>query len=275
MRHKLTTFIVRNPPVKIKKGKNKNTGDAAGGVGGGGNDHATEHDESAENGGAESDDELTKKIKAEAKDLNKEAALAKEDWSADTSPEAVKQRVKALENSLAATVLGGGDDDGSEDDANSPYAQLGRWITENEDEDAIAHSLAIYKKAEELGIEKKHKTVLVVVQALFTESIVNEVEKYAGLLAKMVTSEKHQKSLLGGIERFVGLTHPDLLPAVPKILMALYQKDLLDEEVVTQWGTHVSKKYVDKEISKKVRKASEPFLKWLQEADDDDDGDDE
>jgi translation initiation factor 5 len=77
----------------------------------------------------------------------------------------------------------------------------------------------------------------------------------------MVTSEKHQKSLLGGIERFVGLTHPDLLPMVPKILMALYQKDLLDEEVVTQWGTHVSKKYVDKEISKKVRKASEPFLK--------------
>lgn len=79
----------------------------------------------------------------------------------------------------------------------------------------------------------------------------------------MVTSEKHQKSLLGGIERIVGLTHPDLLPMVPKILMALYQKDLLDEEVVTQWGTHVSKKYVDKEISKKVRKASEPFLKVL------------
>lgn len=43
--------------------------------------------------------------------------------------------------------------------------------------------------------------------------------------------------------------------------MAFYQIDLLDEEVVTQWGTHVSKKYVDKDTSKKVRKASEPFLK--------------
>jgi len=89
----------------------------------------------------------------------------------------------------------------------------------------------------------------------------------------MVTSEKHQKSLLGGIERLVGLTHPELIPAVPKILMALYQDDILDEDVVIQWGTHVSKKYVDKETSKRVRKASEPFLKWLEEADDDSEDD--
>ena len=53
--------------------------------------------------------------------------------------------------------------------------------------------------------------------------------------------------------------------------MALYQNDILEEDVVTQWGTHVSKKYVDKETSKKVRKASEPFLKWLEEAEDDSD----
>jgi translation initiation factor 5 len=77
----------------------------------------------------------------------------------------------------------------------------------------------------------------------------------------MVTSERHQKALLGGIERLVGIAYPEVLPAVPKILMELYQTDVIEEEVVTQWGTHVSKKYVDKETSKKVRKASEPFLK--------------
>ena len=77
----------------------------------------------------------------------------------------------------------------------------------------------------------------------------------------MNTSEKHQKALLGGLERFIGVDHPELIPAVPKILMAFYQADALEEEVIKQWGTHVSKKYVDKETSKKVRKASEPFLK--------------
>lgn len=50
------------------------------------------------------------------------------------------------------------------------------------------------------------------------------------------------------------------MPAVPKILMAFYQADVLDEDVVKTWGTHVSKKYVDKETSKMVRKASQPFL---------------
>lgn len=89
----------------------------------------------------------------------------------------------------------------------------------------------------------------------------------------MVTSEKHQKSLLGGLERLVGLIHPDLIPAIPKILMEFYQADVLEEGIVTQWGTHVSKKYVDRETSKKVRKASEPFLKWLAEADDSDEDD--
>ncbi|KAK7463466.1 eukaryotic translation initiation factor 5 [Stygiomarasmius scandens] len=278
MRHKLTTFILRNPPIKVKKGKKKTgTGDAAAGVGGGG-DHSPDGDDAelVENG-AESDDELTRKIKAEAKDLTDETTLAKQDWSADTSPEAVKERIKALEGSMAGASLGGGDDDGSDDDANSPYSQLGKWVEEERDEsdDPKTFIVAVYKKAEELSIEKKHKTVLVLVQTLFSADVLEEIPKYAPLFAKMVSSEKHQKSLLGGIERLVGISHPDLISSVPKILMALYQTDIIEEEVVTQWGTHVSKKYVDKDISKKVRKASEPFLKWLEEADDDDDDDEE
>ncbi|KAG5647355.1 hypothetical protein DXG03_000423 [Asterophora parasitica] len=270
MRHKLTTFILKNPPAKSKKGKKGNKGDAAAGVGGGGG--GQDDADGAEANGAESDDELTKKIKAEAADLNPDAALANEDWSADTSPEAVKQRIKALEGNMANVAING-DDEGSDDDANSPYAQLGRWIDESRDEqdDPKAFAVAIYKKAEELGVDKKHKTLIILAQALFTDDIVAEIQSYGALLVKLVTSEKHQKSLLGGIERLVGLAHPDLIPAVPKILMGLYQIDVLDEEVVTTWGTHVSKKYVDKETSKKVRKASEPFLKWLEEADDDDD----
>ncbi|KAG2157985.1 domain found in IF2B/IF5-domain-containing protein [Suillus bovinus] len=274
MKHKLVTFILKNPPKNPKKSKK---GGAKGEVNGnGGGVHATAPfvpgDEHGGGSGGDSDDELTKKIKAEAAELTTETKLAAQDWSADTSPEAVKARVKALESQVGGLSLapagGLGDDEGSDDDINSPYAQFGRWVEENKGETGVG-AVQIYQKAQEFGVEKKHKTVLVLVQALFTEDVVQEINVYKALLAKMVTSEKHQKALLGGIERLVGLTHPELIPSVPKILMALYQIDVLEEEVVTQWGTHVSKKYVDKETSKKVRKASEPFLKWLEDADDD------
>ncbi|RPD59363.1 translation initiation factor [Lentinus tigrinus ALCF2SS1-7] len=263
MRHKLTTFIVKNPPKNPKKkGKSRQaTGDNNSPTPNG--DAGTPEEADA---GGESDDELTKRIKAEAAELAAESALAKEDWSADTSPEAVKARMKAVEAQMASVALvsaNGGDDD-SEEDADSPFAQLGHWIEENRDAGAVE----IYKKADELGIAKKHNSLTVIAQTLFTEDVVAEIPKYAPLFAKMVTSEKHQKSLLGGIERLVGVQHPDLIPSVPKILMAFYQADILEEEVVQQWGTHVSKKYVDREVSKKVRKASEPFLKWLDEAED-------
>lgn len=77
----------------------------------------------------------------------------------------------------------------------------------------------------------------------------------------MVTSEKHQKALMGGVEALVGVDYPELIPTIPKLLMEFYQADILDEEFIKSWGTHVSKKYVDRDTSKKVRKASEPFLK--------------
>lgn len=284
MRHRLTTFIVKNPPVKAKKGKKvHNNGDAAAGVGGNGNPDPTadktSHTPPNEDSGNDDDDDiLTKKIKAEAAGLSHDTELAKEDWSADTSPEAVEARAKALEARMGSIMLGGGGEDGEDegDDANKPYSVLGSWIEElkSKETDLKTRPGAIYKKAEELGIEKKHKAMTVLVQALFTEDgIMSEIDQYAPLFTKMSTSEKHQKSLLGGLERLIGLSYPSLLPQTPKILMAFYQKDLIEEEVIKAWGTHVSKKYVDRETSKKVRKAGEPFLKWLDEAEDDEDDD--
>ena len=85
----------------------------------------------------------------------------------------------------------------------------------------------------------------------------------------MITSERHEKAFLGGIERFVGNDHPKLIPIVPKILLGLYQADLISEETLKAWCSKASKKHVDLSTSKKVRKAAEPFLEWLNTAESD------
>ncbi|KIS66570.1 putative translation initiation factor eIF5 [Mycosarcoma maydis] len=271
MKHKLTTFIVKHPPPKRVKGA-KGAGKAAG----------------QDAGDAGSDDELTKRIKAEAAEIPtaEQRGNADDDWSVDTSEAAVAARVKALEGSVKSSLVLGDDDE--DEDEDSPYAQFGQWLQANRkggQEGRECTPAEVYKKAQEFGIEKKHKTVQVLAQALFTEDAPKEIEKYGAVLVKMVgDSEKHQKAMLGGFERLAGVQCPTLVPnGVPKILMALYQIDVLDEDFVKNWGTHVSKKYVSKDISKKVRRAAAPFLEWLdqadseseQDSDDDDDDDDD
>ncbi|KLO06315.1 hypothetical protein SCHPADRAFT_910418 [Schizopora paradoxa] len=260
MRHKLTPYIVKNPPTTNKKGK-KGEGASSNGA------HAVATNPNLPDAeGSEGDDDPS----AAAESLPVESSLANEGWSVDTSEDAVKARVKDLSTKLQTTLIA---DEDSDEDANSPYSQLGQWAEANRDE---VNAVEVYKHAQEMGIEKKHKTVQVLAQALFTKNMPSEISKFAPLFAKMnAQSEKHQKAFLGGLERLIGVMHPELVPSVPKILMQFYQADALEEEVIKQWGTHVSKKYVDKETSKMVRKASEPFLKWLDEADDDDSEDEE
>jgi translation initiation factor 5 len=94
----------------------------------------------------------------------------------------------------------------------------------------------------------------------------------------MITTERHEKALLGGTERLVGNLsneNQDMFDKVVKILQLYYHHDLISEEVATKWGSKASKKYVDLATSKKVRKAAEPFITWLQEAEEESDDDDE
>ncbi len=89
----------------------------------------------------------------------------------------------------------------------------------------------------------------------------------------MTTSEKHEKALLGGIERFIGLRgqkNAKFYDQSSKILMVLYNEELVTEDVLSKWGTKASKKYIDLPTSKKVRKSAETFLTWLAEAESDD-----
>ena len=181
MRHKLVTFILKNPPKNPKKSKGtKKQGSADNQGTNGPNSPKAEADEPTADGG-ESDDELTRKIKSEAAELNTNAAIAKEDWSVDTSAEAVKARMKSLEGAMGNVKLLGDDDSGEDGGGDDPYSQLGAWVAENQDEGPVE----VFKKVQEMGLEKKHKAVQVLTQTLFTEDILEEIKLNAPIFLKV------------------------------------------------------------------------------------------
>ena len=50
------------------------------------------------------------------------------------------------------------------------------------------------------------------------------------------------------------------------IFKAFYDHDVIEEEVILDWGKKVSKKYVSKDLSEKIHDKLKPFLTWLKEA---------
>lgn len=285
MRQRLSGFILKNPPNDPKKAKGgkkgKKNGDAEAEENGKDKKEKGSGNNSEEGGeevgdqeiDAGSDDEFTKKITAEAKNLTEADNKDDDDWGVDMSAEAVAARAREVAEKLKVTTLNDDEDDDAGEE--NPYEKLGSWIVAERKVGKAIDDVEVYKKAQELGVEAKHKTLQVLAQTLFTEKIASEIEPRAPFLKKMISSDRHEKAFLGGIERFIGLDHPNLIKQVPTILMNLYQEDLISEETLQKWGTRASKKYVDLATSKKVRKAAEPFLTWLEQADSEDDEDDE
>lgn len=193
------------------------------------------------------------------------------------SEEAIKARAKALPEDLKqALVIDEEAEDGEH--AGNAYDDLGKWI----DEQAQAaggiskvEDVTIYMKAKDLGIESKHRTLTVLAQTLFDENIAKQVEPRASMLKKMITSEKHEKAFLGGLERFVGNDKPALISQVSAILLRVYENDLVSEETLKAWAGKASKKYVDLATSRKVRKSAEKFVEWLENASDEEESESE
>lgn len=264
-RSKLSSYIIKNPPKKIAKGT------AAANVGGASNIPGITDDKAGkqEEAGDDDDDAFTKKIQAEASALlNSKVQVKDDDWSVDMSAEAIAERAKNLTLDGKKKKTGG-----------EKYEQFGEWVVSfGDDKSKLPSDVEIFKKLNELNIEKDEETAQVLGQVLFDSNIVDQIEAHDQFLDKILATEDHQKAFLGGIERFLGLEHQELIPKLPKILLQLYENELVSEEVIQKFGSTVSKKYVgDKKISKKVRKAAKPFLKWLETAEEEssDEEDDE
>jgi len=280
LRLKLSGFILKNQPKKSKKDKaerkaarkakqNGTAGENGNGNGSGEDDGSEQGSNGKDDDDAVSDDEL-QKMQAEAPTIDANAEVKDDDWAVDVSEEAVKARQAKLPGELRQKLTLADEDD--EEGGSTVYDDLGNWIAAQAEEKGSVDeidSINIYLKAKELGIESKHRTVQVLAQTLFDENITTQIPKRQSMLKQCITSDRHEKALLGGTERLLGnlaQKDPGIYTQVTKILQLYYHFDLISEEVVTKWGAKASKRYTDVSVSKKVRKAAAPFLQWLEEA---------
>lgn len=129
----------------------------------------------------------------------------------------------------------------------------------------------ILSEAERLEIVNK-ATIVLCELILDGEKVADQIKENRRLFLRFTNeNQKAQKYLMGGFECLIAAREELLLPKAMAILKAFYDMDIIEEEIILDWGKKVSKKYVSKELSEKIHKKVDPFLKWLKEADEESD----
>lgn len=251
MRHKLTTFILKNPPevspaaqgASLTEGKRAKRGKKQDGS-----------SSSPKQGSDGSENEL------DATGNNADD----DDWAVDVSEAAVKARMEDLTSGAKGMTISDDLEKTPKERADLFYSYVkqrhdqGQLTKPGVDKDVVL-------EAERL--EVKDKAPLVICELIFDSNILTQMKTFRPLLIRFTHGNvKAQKALLGATELVVQIHKSVLLPKVPHILKGLYELDLIEEEVMIEWGSKPSRKYVSKELSAEILAKAQPFIKWLKEA---------
>ena len=264
MRHKLTPFILKNPPdmdpaatptkaTKKEKKQLKKKSDKD-------DDRASPEANAQEQMAAQRASGGVIDAPPEIRNAEEDD----EDWGEDFSEDAVRQRMEELSEAAKQMAFTDDLEKTVEERLNMFYHFVKNKI--NSSEGVNGAMKEIVSEAERL--EVNDKATMVLVELLLNNKILQQLKQYKVLFLKFCyENDKAQKYLLGGLEQLVGNVHKDeLLPKMPHILKTLYDLDILDEKVIIDWGEKVSKKYVDKKLAQEIHDKSQPFIKWLKEA---------
>ncbi|XP_016356026.1 eukaryotic translation initiation factor 5-like isoform X1 [Sinocyclocheilus anshuiensis] len=251
-RHKLCTFILKNPPetdsscVKEKKEKKNRKKDKENGSGSGEAGNHNDIDAPDAVDGEEDDD----------------------DWAEETTEEAQRRRMEEISDHAKNLTLSEDLEKTLEERVNLFY----NFVKQKKESRAIdSADKEILAEAERLDVRAMGPLILS--ELLFDENIRDQIKKYKRHFLRFCHNDKKaQKYLLGGFECLVKLHQSQLLPRVPIILKDLYDADLLEEDVILMWAEKVSKKYVSKELAKEIHAKAAPFVKWLNEAEEESEG---
>lgn len=253
--HKLNTYILKNPPNlnPAAQGASLTEGKRA-------KRSSRKNGENGERSGSPKSDEDNDIVGAPDKMADEDET----DWAVDVSEEAVRARLQDLSDGAKGLTI--------TDDLEKTEKERMDLFYNRVKQCKDAGTLELPATAKELlaeaeRLEVKTKAPLVLAELLFDIKILTEIKKHRVLLLRFTHEDlKAQKYLIGGVELVISLHKESLLPKVPAIFKIMYDADILEEKVLLDWGSKISKKYVSKELSQEIHNKAEPFLTWLKEA---------
>jgi translation initiation factor 5 len=239
-KHKVTTYIVKNPPPV----------------------EASE-DSKDKPGSPTQDIEI-----APDEPKNEKAPSADDDDDDDWAPDLVSQ-TNGLEDNIRKLVI----DPDLEKSVEERLDMLHNYFIKAKDAGTMGDGKQLLNEAERL--ELKTKAPLLLAKVLITDDIINDLKTHQLLFLRFCRDDKKaQRYLLGAVEQFLE-KHPNLIARAPHILKALYDLDLCSEEAILSWSEKPSSRYVKKDLAKQIIKLCEPIITWLKEAEEETESEDE
>ncbi|QDZ24987.1 translation initiation factor IF2/IF5 [Chloropicon primus] len=257
-RHKLNTFIIKNPP------KNKSTKKKA-------VDKMRRQDREREELGEQLDAETAKKDKSKKKKekserKEKREKRKKDKESVDSPKKAAAEDTEEVTEKLSDMCF-------------TPEQKMIISLREMLDEKASSKDIAKYALNSEAieGLEIRMKLLVEAVFGNCSKSLAEYTVKKCKYFKAAAKDEAKQLALLAGIEHFVG-TRKEYTKETPLVLKALYDADAAEEEAVLKWfnnKAHASSLGVDESVATAVRKHASPFINWLETAESDEESSEE
>merc|ERR1711892_1325377 len=223
MRHKLTTFIIKNPPEKTLDNQGESLTKKK--------DRKKEKEKEDKNGKKDCSDENDD-------DWGNEDD---QDWGEDISEEAVRKRMEALSGGLGGLVI--------DDDMDKPEGEriniFHKYVVIKKNAGPVNPAAAKEIIAEATRLEIQNKAPMVLCELFLDDKIMKEkqIKKYRNVFLRFTNeNQKAQKYLIGGIEKTIETHQAALFPKVAHIFKEFFEEDMLEEEVVLEWAKKKPKK---------------------------------
>lgn len=272
--HKLTTYILKNPPVDARaKSKAKARTKA---------DEAVKEKKNSEMAMEKKNDSVISKKSKPKKEKGVDDNIV---WFTDTSSEAKDLRRK--EEMASMGVM-----DDIEDRVDSiliadsglgesdPSKILSSYISEADRSDleilAELQRLQVAHRLTDLATYSVLLETLLDTQGL--DKIAGQLQKKASIIKTVVgNTDAAARSFISAVEVFVCKDHPEALNWVPHMFQAFYDEEILSEDqIITWWDSDPETSFsVGVESGKMIRDKCLKFVDWLKTAEEESEGDEE